>query len=178
MKALFIVGAGFGLAAGFLQAADPAKPPRAEITFEHPERFTDVKDSSFPTDKGRDAILGQLRKTLVSEANYCVPEGCKLSITFSDIDLAGDFEPWLGPNWSNVRIVKDIYPPAFKFTWSVTNAAGRVIKQGKEDMRVLDFDMMITLDREDPLRYEKAILDDWMRSNLRDIKKAVADSRD
>ena len=40
-----------------------------------------------------------------------VPEGDKLTITFTDIDLAGDFEPWRGPQWDEVRIVKAIYPP-------------------------------------------------------------------
>ena len=174
MKALFVVAAGFGLAAGFLRAADSPKPVRAEIVFDHPEKFTDVKDGYMPTDKGRDGILEQLRRHLVSQADYYIPEGCKLSMTFTDIDLAGDFEPWRGPTWSDVRIVKSIYPPAFKFTWTVTNSAGKVVKQGTEDMRVLDFEMIITLDGQDPLRYEKAILDDWMRSNLRDVKKVVA----
>ena len=95
-------------------------------------------------------------------------------MTFSDIDLAGDFEPWRGPTWSDVRVVKSIYPPAFKFTWAVTDSAGRIVKQGREDMRVLAFEMTVTLDLQDPLRYEKAILDDWMRNNLGNIKKAVA----
>ena len=48
---------------------------RAEIIFDHPEKFTDVKDAYMPTDKGRDGILEQIRSHLVSRANYYIPEG-------------------------------------------------------------------------------------------------------
>jgi len=172
MKTLFLIIAGFGLAAaGALRAADASKPARAEVIFDHPENFTDVKDDYMPTDKGRDSILDRIQAEVVREAEYLVPEGCKLTMTFTDIDLAGDFEPWRGPQWSTVRVVKSIYPPSFKFSWSVTDSAGKVIKQGREDLRDPDFEMMLTINRQDPLHYEKAILDDWMRGHLRDLKK-------
>jgi hypothetical protein len=172
MKTLFVIIAGFGLAAaGALRAADASKPTRAEVIFDHPEKFTDVKDDYMPTDKGRDSILEQIKAEVVREAEYLVPEGCKLTMTFTDIDLAGDFEPWRGPQWGAVRVVKSIYPPAFKFSWSVTDSTGKVIKQGREDMRVLDFEMIPTIDTHDPLHFEKTILDDWMREHLRDLKK-------
>ena len=91
----------------------------------------------------------------------------KLTIVFTDIDLAGDFEPWRGPEWSNVRIVKSIYPPRFCFTWQVMDLAGKVVKKGSEDIRDLAFDMRVTLDRNDPLHIEKDVLKDWMSLNLK-----------
>ena len=46
-----------GLAAPLaLRAAEVAKASaRTDVVFEQPEKFTDVKDSDFGTDKGRDA---------------------------------------------------------------------------------------------------------------------------
>jgi hypothetical protein len=170
MKTLRLFSAALGLLAAF--AIRAAAAPRTEVIFDHPENFTDVKDRMSPTDKGRDEILSQIREHLVDRTSRLVPDGYTLTITFSDIRLAGEFEPWRGPQWDDVRIIKDIYPPSFKFTYSVTDPAGRVVKSGKESIQDLDFQMRVTLDTSDPLRYEKQILDDWASGTLRDLKKA------
>jgi hypothetical protein len=88
-------------------------------------------------------------------------------VTFTDIDLAGEYEPWRGPQFSDVRIVKSIYAPRFKFSYKVTDATGKTVKEGNEDIRDLAFDMRLTIDRQDPLRFEKDILKDWIGSTLR-----------
>jgi len=154
-----------------LCAADVTKAPtRIEVIFDHPEKFTDVKDGDFGTERGRDATLELIREFLVERADKALPAGQKLTITFSDIDLAGDFEPWRGPQFSDVRIVKSIYAPRLSFTYKVTDAAGKTVKEGKEDLRDLAFDMRLTMDRQDPLRYEKDILKDWIRDVTRAAK--------
>lgn len=154
----------FGLAAPLaLRAAEVAKASaRTDVVFEQPEKFTDVKDSDFGTDKGRDAILERLREYLVERADKALPAGQKLVITFTDIDLAGEYEPWRGPQFSDVRIVKSIYPPRLKFSYKITDATGKTVKEGKEDLRDLAFEMRLTSDRQDTLRYEKDILRDWI----------------
>jgi hypothetical protein len=45
-----------------------------------------------------------------------------------------------------------------------------VVKQGTEHIRDMTFETRITIDRDDPLHYEKDILDEWMRGNLRNLK--------
>jgi hypothetical protein len=151
-------------------------PPRTVVTFDHPENFTDVKDASVPTDRGRDAILSRIREFLVSRADPLLPEGYKLSITFTDIDLAGKFEPWHSAIMSDeVRFIRPIYPPAFKFTYSVSDASGRVVKSGTENIKDLNFQMRLidpTATATDSLAYEKDILGEWARTTLRDLKKA------
>ena len=153
-----------GLAAPLaLCAATPAKAPvRTEVVFDQPDKFTDVKDGDFGTDRGRDAILEQIREFIVERAEKALPAGQKLTVTFADIDLVGEYEPWRGPQFSDVRIVKSIYPPRFKFSYKITDAAGKTVKEGKEELRDLAFDMRLTIDRQDPLRYEKDILKDWI----------------
>lgn len=162
----------FGLVAPLALNAAPATkaPARTEVIFEQPDKFTDVKDGDFGTEKGRDAILDQLREFMVERAEKILPVGQKLVVTFTDIDLAGEYEPWRGPQFSDVRIVKSIYPPRFNFSYKLTDAAGKVVKEGKEQLRDLAFDMRLTMDRQDPLRYEKDILKDWLRDVTRTPK--------
>jgi hypothetical protein len=170
MNTIRLFSAFLGLAASALCATAANAVSRTDVTFDHPENFTDVKDRAIPTDKGRDNILSNIRTFVVDHADRTLPEGYSLKMTFTDIDLAGDFEPQRGAQWDDVRIVKSIYPPAFKFTYSVMDASGRVVKQGSENIRDMTFDNRITFDRSDPLHYEKDMLDDWIRSNLRSLK--------
>jgi hypothetical protein len=154
-----------------LHAADLSTlPAKTEVTFDHPENFTDVKDRDMPTDSGRDELLSRIRSYLVSRTEPLLPMGDRLKITFTDIDLAGDFEPGRGPMWDEVRIVRDIYPPAFKFSYAVTDASGRIVKQGTENIRDMNFQSRIVLDASDSLRYEKDILAEWASSSLRGLK--------
>jgi hypothetical protein len=137
---------------------------RVEVIFDHPEKFTDVKGDSMDSPKGRDIKLDQIRDFLVQRGAELFPGGQKLTITFTDIDLAGEYEPWRGGQWSDVRIIKDIYPPRFVFSYKLTDAAGKVLKEDKVDLRDLTFMMRVTISRDEPLRFEKDILGDWVRS--------------
>ena len=51
----------------------PATASRTEVVFDHPEKFTDVKDGGNPTDEGRDYILSQIRNYLVECTASLVP---------------------------------------------------------------------------------------------------------
>ena len=169
MKTLRFLFPVLGLLTGSVVGAAPAKPaeaPRAQVTFTHPEKFTDVKEDQFGSEKGRNGILDQIRDYIVQQAKNYIPEGQMLAVDFTDIDLAGDFEPWRGPQFSDVRIVKDVYPPSMKFHFKVTDASGRVIKEGDRQLRDLAFQMNINIHRDDPLRYDKQLLEDWMRDEF------------
>lgn len=173
MKTLRILMAGLGMAAALSLRAAPAAPAgRVEVVFDHPENFTDIKDQYQPTDKGMQAIMDQIRDYIVDRASPMIPAGYRFRITFTDIDLAGEFEPWRGPRWDMVRIIRPVYPPAFKFTYAVTDPSGKVVRQGSEFVRDLSFQFRTVLDTTDALRYEKQLLNDWIRFNLAGIKKA------
>ena len=154
-----------------VQSPKAATAPRAEVVFVSPEKYTDVRDSYTGTDSGRDAILDQIREYVIEEANRFLPAGDKLLVSFTDIDLAGDFEPWRGPRWDDVRIVKDIYPPRMDLSFRVTNASGQVVKEGTRNLTDMAFLMKLTTAfPDDPLRHEKALLDDWFHSEFRGMK--------
>ena len=145
---------------------------RAEVVFFEPEKFTDVRDSQMG-DYKRTTYLDQIRDHLLEQAKYFVPEGHKLTVTVSDIDMAGDFEPWRGPRFDDIRIVKDIYPPTVKLSFRLTDADGKVVKEGTRELRDLAFMMKITMGfRDDSVRHEKALLDDWLRADFPRVRKS------
>ena len=158
---------------GAVRALEPVKgPSRVEVVFFEPEKFTDVKDSYMGSDKGRDSTLDLLKEYLATRGVRGLFPGQKLAITFSDIDLAGDFEPWRGGQWGDVRIVKDIYPPRLVLSFRLTDADGSIVKEGKRDLRDLAFMMKLTMGfRDDPLRHEKALLDDWLSADFHGEKR-------
>jgi len=160
-------------AAGLLLAATPVSAPagqtdktakRVEVIFDHPEKFADVKGDSMDTDKGREYMLDQIREFLESRGTELLPAGQKLTVTFTDIDLAGDYEPWHSGAMKDARIIKDIYPPRFVFSYKLTDATGAVLKEDKVNLVDLSFMSRMTIDRNDPLHFEKDILGDWIRS--------------
>ena len=145
---------------------------RAEVNFFEPQKFTDVRDS-YTGDFTRTTYLDSIRDHVLEQAKYYVPEGHTLSVTFTDIDMAGDFEPWRGPRFDDIRVVKDIYPPRITLAFRLTDAEGNVVKEGKRDLRDLAFMMKITMSfRDDPVRHEKALLDDWLRAEFPRVRKS------
>jgi hypothetical protein len=147
------------------------KIPRAEVQFFEPKKFTDVKDT-YTGDYERTTYLDQIRDYVIDQSKYYVPDGWHLSVTFTDIDMAGDFEPWRGPQFDDIRIVKDIYPPRINLTFQLVDPEGHVVKEGKRELKDLAFMMKINMSfRDDPVRHEKALLDDWFRAEFPRVKK-------
>jgi len=169
-------------AAGSLFAADKAAATdkaaavdsRVTVVFDHPEKYTDIKDYDFDSDneRGRKHFLPMLKEHIEKEAVRLLAPGQKLTVTFTDIDLAGDFEPWRGPQLSDVRIVKSIYPPRMNFSFKITDENDKVIKEGEQKLVDLAYQMRITRSfNDDVLRYEKDMFSDWLRGELKPRKR-------
>jgi hypothetical protein len=153
-------------AIGLNAAPTRSTPVRAEVTFFEPQKFTDVKDSAYG-DFERTTYLDQIREHVLTQSKRLVPQGHTLHVTFTDIDMAGDFESWRGPNFDEVRIVKDIYPPRIQLAFRLVDAEGNVVKEGRRELWDPSFLMKITMAfRDDPVRHEKELLDDWLRSEF------------
>jgi hypothetical protein len=155
-----------------VQAADPKPAPRIEVSFLNPEDFTDAADGQRGSDYGRDANLAELKAHLERKANSYIPAGQKLEVTITDVDLAGEIEPWRSPQAHDIRIIKDIYSPRIDLSYKlVDTATGAAIKEGTNKLRDLTFNMNIHINRNDPRLYEKALLDDWLRNEFGRVKK-------
>ena len=157
-----------GLAAtGSLFAADSSP---VTVVFSQPEKYMDLKDGYSDNDnrQGQERFLPLIQEHVQREAGRLLAAGQKLTVTFTDIDLAGDFEPWRGPQFNDVRIVKDLYVPRLSVKFTLTDGSGAVLKEGERKLVDLAFQMRITMGfQNDPLRYEKDMLSDWLRQELR-----------
>jgi hypothetical protein len=151
-------------------AVSPKAAPgggRAEVQFLEPTKFTDVR-GSLDDQNDRNGYLEQLRKHIDTISSEFVPEGQKVQMTFTDIDLAGDFPPGRTAAANSIRVLKDIYPPRMAFAYRITDAAGAVIKEGKEELTDPNYMTTMSLtDRSDPLRYDKELISDWFRKNFK-----------
>ena len=91
-----------------------------------------------------------------------IADGEQLDITVTDIDLAGDYEPWRNLN-QDVRIVRDIYPPRMRLYFTLRDSQGNVVSEGERRLSDLGFLQGSGLLDTDPLRYEKRMIDSWTR---------------
>jgi hypothetical protein len=141
---------------------------RVSVAFIEPEKFTDARRADFePTSSG---ILRELEKFLIETGARYVPEGMWLNIRVTNVDLAGDFELFRGPQADQVRITKGLYPPHIVLEFEVVDSTAKVVKSGKRDLTDIDYQLRSVYPREDYLRYEKDILRDWLRAEFSDLK--------
>lgn len=162
LSAIAVAG---GLAAGAAVAAD-ARPSRIAVEFVAPERFTDVKASARPSAAESAGILADVERFIREAGERHVPEGRSLSIRVTDIDLAGEFEAWRGPRFEHTRFMREAYPPRIALEFQLRDADGRVVFEGARTLRdpiYLTRSMRVTNDR---LRYEKSLLEDWLRAEF------------
>ncbi|MBX3750793.1 MAG: DUF3016 domain-containing protein [Opitutaceae bacterium] len=144
---------------------------KVEVLFaKAPDKYVDVRDGFSASEKGQAANLDSLKQYIEERGNELVADGQKLTVTLTEVDLAGDFEPWRDPAMNDVRIVKDIYPPRIDLEFKLTGADGKVIKEGKRELRDLAFMMKLSIHRDDPFRHEKQLLNEWLTRELKSAK--------
>lgn len=153
------------LAAAFAAAPAAASAAGAQVEFARPEAFTDAGRRWALNDI--EGTLDQLRRHLVAQAARMLPADQTLSLTITDVDLAGSYEP--RQSYGNeVRIVKDVFPPRIDLRFRLARADGSVVKEGERVLRDPAFLMgMNSRYSADNLRYEKAMLDDWLEREFR-----------
>jgi hypothetical protein len=143
---------------------------RISVAWVAPKKFTDVKEANFSSSKFRKHVFNHLEKHLDKLAQD-LPEGQKMSFEMTNLDLAGRVEPGrmlgLGIGMDDVRVMRDIDIPRIKFTYTVTDANGQVIKTedvNLKDMGYLDSSNHIRRDR--PFFYEKDMLSKWFKKEV------------
>jgi len=165
---LLLVFACIAALIGAAHAADSAKSSsQVSVSFISPEKFTDVRDDTMGSDRDRDYLLGEIKTTIENTARDYVGAGQTLEIKVTDIDLAGDFEPWRGAEFSQVRILKDIYPPRMDLEFKLVGADGKVISEGKRHLQDLSYLMNSVLPVSDALRYDKELVRNWIRQEFK-----------
>ncbi len=157
--------AGLVLAAGFVsQAVAAAKTPdNVTVTFQDPDKFTDVLENGFNTTSTY--YLDLLRDCLMQNASPLLAAGQKLAITVTDVDLAGETR-FNQPH--QIRVIKDIYMPRVQLKFQLLGADGRMVKEGER--KLVDRDFMLQAGHpgsDEPLYYDRQLLKQWVRDEFK-----------
>ncbi|MEK0267091.1 DUF3016 domain-containing protein [Stenotrophomonas rhizophila] len=164
-----------GSAAAAPRTVTDPQAPRAletdgpvQVAWTDPAQFTEIRQSSNRFEAERGDWVQQLAKYVRTTASKELQPGQTLEVTFTDIKRAGDYEPWHGPRADDIRVMRDIYPPRVTLTYTLKNAQGQVLGEGERKLQ--DTGYLHSIGRQsdtDPLRYEKRLLEDWIRRDLR-----------
>ena len=144
-------------------AADPAA--RVEVVYVDPQQFTDVRNGYTQTDSARDFYLAEIRRYIEQRAGRRLADGDTLRVTITDVELAGDYEA-RRPSVTNVRIIREVNPARIDLSFRLARADGTVLAEGERRLRSTGYPVGVGIDPADPLRYEKVLLDDWLRQDL------------
>jgi hypothetical protein len=139
---------------------------RAEVSFVEPETFADVRADAIGSERDRTLYLDMLREHIEKRVAELLPPGHKLTVAVLDVDMAGEFEPWRGARYQDIRIVKDIYPPRINLQFRLENARGELVREGSRQLRDLSFMMNLSINRNDSLRHEKELIDSWLKDEF------------
>jgi hypothetical protein len=153
-----------GAAVAASAQAERSKDAAVQVEFQRPEQFTDAAERNPADDQARAFYLERLARYLSERAAPLLRPGQRLNIVITDVDRAGAYEPWRR-KLGDVRIVRNVYPVRIDLAFRLEDGNGVVLEQGERKLRDSYF-----LDRwhtpNDPLRYEKALLDDWLEREL------------
>jgi hypothetical protein len=154
---------------GLAGTQPPADAPRAlpaqgpvDVSWADPATFSETRITA-----GHQAAQGDwlqdLARYMRRQAERRLPPGDTLQITILDIQRAGQYEPWHGPNLQDARIVRDLYPPRMTVRFRQLDAGGKVVAEGERKLVDPAFMQGILPGDGDPLRYEKGLVDGWLR---------------
>jgi hypothetical protein len=97
--------------------------------------------------------------------------GHALEITLTDVDMAGEFETWRGPQACSVRVMLDIYAPRIRLDFHLTDRDGKVVSSGSRDLRDPLYLTRAVFLAADALRYEKNLLLEWLQREFGGVTK-------
>ena len=163
MKSLTLLFLSLSMMGGVLSA-------EVEVTFEDPESYRDIDYGDRNTRRGIKIHIPQLEKHIIKLGKRFLEEGQTLVMTVTDVDLAGEYEPWRSINFDDIRIVKDIYPPRIRFSYELKGADGTVLSSGEEHLSNMNFLYRIRTNTHDDLFHDKELITDWMRKMTKALK--------
>lgn len=144
----------------------PAEGP-VSVRWTDPSQFTELRTSGNRFEARRGDWVTDLAEHLREAAQKRLAPGQRMDVEITDIRRAGMYEPWRGISMQDVRIMRDIYPPRVTLSFRVTDADGRVVDEGERKLVDSSYLMRSSIFNDsDSLRYEKAMIDRWLRDEL------------
>jgi hypothetical protein len=135
---------------------------QVSVTWNDPAQFSELHYGFQFQQPKPEVWLTEFQKTLVKRADHVLKPGQHLSITITDVKLAGRVEPFHGAGASDIRVVKSIYPPEIELSFSLTGSDGQVLDSGERKLRDIAFLDRGSVNRSEAYRFEKRMLKEWV----------------
>lgn len=146
-----------------------------QTDFTDPTEFRDLSVNGLNEERSLRIFKTELSENITRAVKRYLPEGTTLQITFTDVDMAGEIQPWRNIHNADIRYIERIYPPRLKFTYQlIRDDSSEVITEGEESISDLAFQMNPAASiraRHESFFYETELLADWIRKTFRDLKK-------
>lgn len=154
---------------GTATAAEPTnlvtEKGAVKVVWQDTKKFRDVESSGDIQSRFEERLFNTLTKHLNKEAQKLFKPDQKLELVVTDLDLAGDMRPTFGATASDLRIVKDIYPPRMSFSYKLLDG-NRVVIAGDEKLIDMNFLGHVQAVKQEPFQYETRMLTDWLKSRI------------
>ena len=169
--ALAAAGCASGGGKDMLAADAPRALPESgpvSVRWDDPATFSEIRYSPNRYEAASGDWLTDLAEYMRTRAEAQLPAGERLDLTIVDVDRAGGYEPWHGLQYQDTRIVRDIYPPRMTVQVRHFDTSGKLVSEGE---RKLSDPAFLTdsnpINSSDPLRFEKLMIDSWLRRELK-----------
>jgi hypothetical protein len=134
----------------------------AKVNFLDFKEYRDVRPSNEVRGSYHKRIATQFEKH-VSKLAQKLPPSFTLNLKFDDIDLAGDVQM----SMNDIRVIKAIYFPKLKITYTVTDNGNNVLLQGKEvSLKDMSFMDRSKIGRDESFYYDKRLLTQWFDEDV------------
>ena len=144
------------------------------VAWADPAGFTEFRFSGNRWAAAQGNWLQDLAEYMRKRAEQQLPAGHRLELTIVDLTRAGQYEPWRDLQMQDARIVRDIYPPRMTVEFRQLDAAGKVVAEGERKITDQAFLTNASpMHGNDPLRFEKRMVDSWLRREFRDAATAA-----
>ncbi len=138
----------------------------AVVNWSNPANYKDVRASSGSQEEFQARTFAELEGTMQKLAD-ALPEGQKLEMTVTDLDLAGDVQlTGARTQHQDVRVVKDMYPAKMTFHYRLLDASGSVLKEGDEKLRSRTMSASMRTGSSESLEIEKRMLRNWFKRSI------------
>lgn len=136
------------------------------VTFDEPERFTDIRPTNESRSRYQEKVTQAFERFFNAYAEK-MPEGYTWQVIVTDIDLAGDVDYFAGQAGQPLRIIKDIYSPAIRFTHTLRDNYGEEVLSGDERLRDMGFmQRLSTTGSRAEFEFEQKMLSDWFSKTV------------
>jgi hypothetical protein len=158
-----------------------------EIEWEGYEDYSDIRPSNESRKRFAKSTFKKLEKYMV-ELMEDMPEGQTLSMTVTDLDLAGRVQPGNSPIFvrggfingfgntafgREIRVIDGVDIPRIDFQFELVDENGKVLLSGDKELKDLGFlQNAINFRRTDRLKYEKHMLKEWFNQEFKELRKA------